>query len=310
MGKRQERDPKFEALETVFFDFCWEYGNDRISLDEYNKYRGIYDKIRQRIMGASVGHDEIPPKYENMIQIPAGDFIMGSSKEEIKHLISEMVPKYPQFQLWFFEDEMPKRKANLGTIWMDKFEVTNLQYSKFLSSQEGSSVTSPRSWDDRKVPPGKGNHPVTGVDKFQASAYCKFLGKRLPTEAEWEKAARGTNGNIYTWGNNLSVRDVNTAEIGRHDTTEVGTMRDDVSPYGILDMGGNVMELVIDGYKPYPDNDAETEKAKRAFVDREGWAVARGSSYEGVLYDARGANRRYFSPSHQGKDIGFRCTTD
>jgi formylglycine-generating enzyme required for sulfatase activity len=245
-----------------------------------------------------------------MAKIPAGDFIMGSSAEELDRFVKEYQAKYPQTQRWFFEDEAPKHTKNLGAILIDKFEVTNSEYQEFLRSDDGESVEPPSTWSSRTAPPGKRNHPVAGVNKFQAQSYCKFRGKRLPTEAEWEKASRGPNGLIFPWGDQYEGKDVNTAELKRFDTTQVGIMKDDVSQYGVYDLGGNVMELVQDGYHAYTGNDAASKKTNETFSKREGWAVARGGSFESPIYDARGAGRRFFSPTHQGKDIGFRCARD
>jgi formylglycine-generating enzyme required for sulfatase activity len=254
--------------------------------------------------------------HDGMVPVPAGDFRMGSSKDEIKKVYEEFRTKYPRTQLWWFEDELPRHTENIGMFWIDKYEVTNAQFEKFLNSPDGAEINPPRLWESRSSPTGKHNHPVTSVDRFQAIAYCKFLGKRLATETEWEKAARGPQGNIYPWTNQPSMNDVNSAESERHSTTEVGTMKGDVSVYGVHDMGGNAMELVVGdkwphhGYDAYAGFNGDSTEANDAFEKRRGWTITRGGSYDSLIFDSRGANRRYFSPNHRGSDIGFRCTSN
>lgn len=251
-----------------------------------------------------------PDVHLDMIEIPGGDFIMGSSKDEIDALLLEFKDKYPKVQKWFFEDELPKHPKHIATYWIDKYEVSNDQFEQFLNDSIGEKVDKPSTWDSREVPAGRRSHPVSGVDKFQAKAYCKWMSKRLPTEAEWEKASRGPNGNRYPWGNESRTDKLNAAESGRHDSIDVKTNNGDISYFGVLNMAGNVMELVDDGYVAYSGNNAESKQAIDAFEKRRGWTVARGSSFDEVLVDARGAGRRYFSPTHRGKDIGFRCSSD
>jgi formylglycine-generating enzyme required for sulfatase activity len=316
----KRRNPKIEEVEAALFDICYEYGEERLTEEEYKSARTIYDKIRQLKVAEAETRTDVPREmastHVGMVPIPGGDFIKGSSKEEIKKVFEEFRVKYPRTLYWFFEDELPRHTSNLGTFWIDKNEVANSDFANFLNSPEGEPIDKPRTWEGRTSPPGKQKHPVSSVDRFQAMAYCKAVGKRLSSESEWEKAARGSPGNIYPWGNQSAIKDVNTAELGMHNTSEVGSRKEDVSPYGVFDMGGNVMELVLgdlwphQGYDAYPGNTAETSEAREAFEKRRGWSITRGGSYDTLIFDARGAGRRYFSPGHRGTDIGFRCTAD
>ena len=134
----------------------------------------------------------------------------------------------------------PTQQVELHEFWIDKFEVTNAEYAQFVSE---TGREAPARWPEDKVPSGEEKHPVDGVDWDSAVAYCQWANKRLPTEAEWEVAARGTEGLLFPWGN--SPRDVSLPASG---TYEVGSNTDNQSPFGAFDMGGNVWEWVGEPY--------------------------------------------------------------
>jgi len=122
------------------------------------------------------------------------------------------------------------KPVKVAAFEIDKFEVTNEEYKNFQK--------------DFHFPAGKEKHPVTEVTYFDAEAYCKAVGKRLPTGTEWEKAARGTDGRKYPWGNTFKTENANTMESGKTDTLPAGSFKDGASPYGAMDMAGNVWEWV------------------------------------------------------------------
>lgn len=123
---------------------------------------------------------------------------------------------------------------NVETFYIDKYEVTNAQFQKIHK--------------DLDFPKGKENHPVVEVSYADAEEYCKSVGKRVPTSLEWEKAARGTDGRIYPWGNTFDPKKANTLESNKNDTVAVGSFPGGKSPYGVMDISGNVWEWV-DGWK-------------------------------------------------------------
>src|SRR3990172_1011602 len=187
-----------------------------------------------------------------MVLIPAGEFIMGGDESHGTVGIEVGV------------DVMPARKVYLKSFHIDRYEATNGQYKKFL---DGTGNPAPILWGPRyagqQYPPIRDNDPVSDVKWYEADAYCRWLGKRLPTEEEWEKAARGTDGRKFPWGNEWKDGIANTLEYFEkkqkpgikaylHTVAEVGRFKEDVSPYGIYDMGGNVMEWTSSWYNPYP----------------------------------------------------------
>src|SRR5687768_14689884 len=161
-----------------------------------------------------------------MILIPAGPFTMGSTNAE--------------------PDESPIREVSVRGFYMDTYEVTHEQYADFLKA---TSRAAPLDWPEGKMPAKLSKHPVVNVTWHDAAAYAKWAGKRLPTEAEWEKACRGHEGRVYPWGNAAAKKSAS----GR--TFPVGTFPDDTSPYGVMDLAGNAWEWTADWYKPYAGSD-------------------------------------------------------
>ena len=179
-----------------------------------------------------------PSAPEGMVLIPAGEFQMGSNAPEAQN------------------DEQPVHTVYVDAFFMDKYEVTNLDYKKFvLANPRWSKDRIDRAfhngnylkhWSGNDYPGGKANHPVTFMSWYAAVAYAKWAGKRLPTEAEWERAARGgLSGKAYPWGD---VIDLGKANYGRNvgDTTAVGKYP--ANGYGLYDMAGNVWEWCLDEY--------------------------------------------------------------
>lgn len=175
---------------------------------------------------------------------------------------------------FIYGEEDSKQTIALPAFWMDVFEVTNADYAKIRG----------HNFDTEKA-----NHPVTNVSWNQAAIYCRAKGKRLPSEQEWEKAARGTDSRRYPWGNTYSPKLVN-AEGRQRDTTPVGQFPDGKSPYGLQDMAGNAMEWTI----------SEEEEAK----------VFRGGSWASSATDVRTTYRGRSSPAYRLADLGFRCAKD
>jgi formylglycine-generating enzyme required for sulfatase activity len=232
-----------------------------------------------------------PPEFEpEMILIPAGDFLMGSDPS---------VDKRAQ------DDEQPQHTLSLPDYHLAKTPLTNAQYAAFV---EATNYKQPEHWKGGKPPKGKEDHPVVWVSWHDAVAYCNWLSGvtgrpyRLPSEAQWEKGARGTDGRIYPWGNQWDAERCNSEEGGPKDTTPVGAYPQGASPYGLLDMAGNVWEWTRSIHKSYPyDPDDGRED-----LEAEDPRVLRGGAFDDVARHIRCAYRSGFIPSGLSWASGFR----
>ena len=222
---------------------------------------------------------------EGMIKIEGGKFKMGHVDPSIT-------------------DAGPETWMDVPKFYIDKYEVTNAQFKTFLEATDYEWKGKLSAWSLGKMPEEIANHPVTYVSWEDAKAYAKWVGKRLPTESEWEKAARGVDGRKYPWGNKFDSKKCNVKESGIAKTQPVGSYPDSASPYGVCDMAGNAAEWVEDWYKAYegstqnnPDF-GETHK------------VLRGGSYfqsAGYTTYERGKDR---TDSWMKPYYGFRCALD
>ncbi len=231
----------------------------------------------------------------NMILVPAGVFTMGLTEaqlDKVKDLGGSVVRN---------ANATPAHKVNLPAYYIDKYEVTNEDYKKFV---DAAKHTHPEHWEGGKIPAGKGKHPVVFVTLSDARAYAKWAGKRLPSEAEWEKGARGTDGRLFPWGNRYKRRHANTDEARKGGTTPVGSFEKGKSPYGVYDMAGNVWEWTTDNYLPYPGTKHEDE-----FFGKERYVVRGGSWYD-LKSDAITAARSKFTAPSADETLGFRCAKD
>ncbi len=241
---------------------------------------------------------------EKMVAIPAGDFIMGSNEEDR----DEKSAEYGIMKPWF-KDENPERRVHLPLYYLDQYEITNSDYRTFI---QDTGRRPPPDWANGQFPPNRGRHPVIHVAWEDANAYCLWAGKRLPTEAEWEKAARGPNGPIYPWGDSFDPARANlNDQVGN--TTEVGQYETGKSPYGVYDMIGNVWEWTADWYKPYPGSSDTSD----SFGER--FKVIRGNSWAGIghyprevyneikMHNSRASFRLFLAPTGFVNDLGFRC---
>jgi len=213
-----------------------------------------------------------------MVYIAGGEFIMGSDDGN--------------------EDEKPQRAVNLDGFNIDIYPVTNADYKAFV---DATGQPPPHHWEGSTYPEGKGDHPVVWVSWHDAQAYCQWAGKRLPTEAEWEKAARGTDGRKWPWGDTFDPAKCNAKESGIGETAPVGKYPEGASPYGVMDMAGNVWEWTADWYEAYPGSSYQSTR----FGQKN--KVMRGGSWFDAGAFVRCSVRNNAAPKFSFSTIGFRC---
>ena len=234
-------------------------------------------------------------KHPEMVFVPGGEFLMGNDNDsDADNMPVDPSRREGVSRLALLAAEKPRHTRRVKAFLIDKYEVTNAEYKKFRSSH----------W----FPPEKADHPVTGISWHDAGAYADWAGKRLPTEVEWEKAARGTDGRKWPWGD---VFERDRCNLGS-DTAPVGAYAGDKSPYGALDMAGNAQEWTASPFLAYPGNSS----GNVAFDPEK--KVVRGSYYGGNDFLARCSMRFCALPGEPGKKpeglnyayIGFRCAMD
>ena len=255
------------------------------------------------------------------ILIPPSAFIMGTDTEPFYGTI---LPESENAKL----DEAPMQVVYLGPYRIDRYPVANSAYETFVNA---TGHPAPPDWENGGVSHGEENLPVTRVNWYDANAYAQWAGARLPSEAEWEKAARGADGRIYPWGNHFlslrpaggadgerkgrirgqqtTVQQSDTAQVLTDGRTSVGKRPVTASPYGVHEVAGNVWEWTSDEYKPYTGS---------LHIDRgygKGHKVLRGGSWLEVRDETaeryfRCANRFHTPPEYVASNIGFRCVRD
>jgi formylglycine-generating enzyme required for sulfatase activity len=223
---------------------------------------------------------------DDMVLVPSGEFTMGSPAGDI--------------------DEQPAHRVLVDAFLMDKYEVSVRQYAAFLQEAGGDR---PSEWKTMNKTSYQ-NRPVMGVDWADAVRYCKWIGKRLPTEAEWEKAARGTDGRLFPWGDEPPTPLHANFGKGRSNDpgllSPVGTLELGKSPYGIYDMAGNVWEWVSDWYDENYYKSSPTQNP--AGPSMGGFKVIRGGSWASSPRNLRSADRYWDPPSFRSLYFpGFRC---
>ncbi len=222
--------------------------------------------LRMTIHRANLVAAEYEPAPPGMVFVPPGEFLRGSDSASADH------------------SEGPLRPAFVPGFYIDRHEVTNAQFRGFDSSYSFAADCA--------------NWPVTGISRERAEAYATWKGLRLPTALEWEKAARGTDGREYPWGDTF---DAKCANLGGKDTlAPVGSYPEGASPYGALDMAGNAWEWTAETYR-------DDEELGTARIDRN---VIRGGGYSYSPLQGRAAYKGFESVGATCNDLGFRCAGD
>jgi formylglycine-generating enzyme required for sulfatase activity len=262
-----------------------------------------------------------------MVLVPAGDFLMGSRREEIVDAQRQCRRLSTTSLCDRFDDEVPSHVVFLDAFYIDRYEITNARFSRFVhetgyrttAEREGSSVlwqrrtgwvkTEGAEWRRPKGPGSSAEprHPVVHVSWYDAEAYCTWSGNRLPTEAEWEKAARGTDRRKYPWGDAWDSRKAN-AEYTVGTAAAVGSYPAGASPYGVEDLAGNLAEWVADWFDAtYYKNSPERNPQGPTRRDHK---VLRGGSWDNPSWSVTVTFRRSNVPTMRIDLAGFRCARD
>lgn len=248
--------------------------------------------------------DRIVHRGREYIYIPAGPCVLGSQQDRVDELNATDAQNR-------FSVECSQHEVVVGGFYIARYPVTQGEYKGFLDAtgrripRRDDDISRPFSWDPdtRSYPEGMGDHPVVLVSWHDARAYCEWIGGRLPTEAEWEKTARGTDRREWPWGNMWQEGRCNSREAGLTRTTPVGTYSPrGGSPFGVDDLAGNVWEWCSSLFDPYPYDAADGRESLTA----PGQRVIRGGTFELPRYKVRCAFRNGTDPEDYGYSIGFR----
>ena len=233
----------------------------------------------------------------DMVLIPGGTFTRGSTEKDIQWVAE----KFFSASLEWYRDETPAQEVDLKAYYIDRYEVTNVKFLKFREAVPGRD---PKFMNNPRF--NKLRHPIVGIAWQEAVDYCRWAEKRLPTEAEWEKAARGTDARHYPWGNEPDKTKSNVRGLQDENryTAPIGDYEEGKSPFGVHDMAGNVWEWTSDWYQPYAGNKQENNLYGNTLK------VIKGGSWHSNMDLARSAIRGKAIPYQPQNYIGFRCARD
>lgn len=256
------------------------------TLTPYEKLESGTSAVVESLPESASGEE---PIQDEMVTIPAGSFIRGTNNGGF--------------------DEQPQRTIFLDAFLIDRYEVTNHQYQQFIVATGHRKPGLPSRYAKSGGKVRGINQPVVYVSWDDAAEYCRWKGKRIPTEAEWEKAMRGSDGRLWPWGNQEQPHGANWARVqdGHEVSARVGTFGADKSPYGVMDGAGNVIEWVADWYdETYYKNSPEQNPPGPEYGT---YRVLRGGGYTTTGGDVRITSRSKMMPDFRDETIGFRCAT-
>jgi sulfatase modifying factor 1 len=276
--------------------------------------------------GAPIAPEPTPPasvsqavriSLPSVVWIPDGRYTRGSTDVDVAYAVSLCQDGVSAAQAQIlchpesFHDETPTQRVYVGAFGLDRTEVTVAAYRRCVRA--GRCTPSTISAEDERL--SQPQHPVTGVTFGQAVRYCAFVDGRLPTEAEWERAARGSDGRRFPWGDHYNDRLANfggarASEVldGYRYAAPVGSYPDGASPYGILDLAGNALEWTADLHASdtYATSSAVNPRGARSGGQR----VIRGGSWGWPAFAHRTTHRSLLGEGYSSPDLGFRCAYD
>lgn len=301
------------------------YGGDpsrgtdyRMALDETlaifepsGEGEALVDEVIRVEVGEALGQAGDPrlANPENLlVKIPGGTFLMGAQKDD---------PDAPGYDSEAYDDESPVRRITVSPFELGRYPVTVGEFRRFVEAgpkgyldpehwdpagwawRENEEVAWPVEWTDQLRHPSR---PVAGVSWYEADAYCRWAGGHLPTEAEWELAARGAEGRRFPWGDAESGSERANSDRRVGEPTPVGIYPQGATPEGLHDLVGNVWEWCRDFFGPYPPEAATDPYGPPSGSSR----VLRGGSFSGPLWNLRAACRYHYHPEIRAHDVGFR----
>ena len=246
----------------------------------------------------------------DVIYIPAGYFFFGTNKKDTSgEALSFGLPKP-----WHI-DEGPEQNIFLKSFYIDRYEVTNLRYKVYI---DDLNAVPPKHWENNEFPNGQGNFPVVNVTWYDSFNFCQWAEKKLPSEKQWEKAARGKVGNEYPWGKefHLGYANLSTKPGGRNPITQVGSYPRGATPLGVHDLVGNVWEWVDDDYSPYKGSTYQSKYFGDDLKVLRGQSAKDIGHFSGTTYlsalkmFARSGYRESSYPDQPALDVGFRCASE
>jgi len=269
-----------------------------------------------------------------LLFIPGSEFPMGINKELAEEIVFSSYPQSANISPYLFYNECPEHKVKVGDFRISKYEVTNEEFQEFVNAGgyqkkefwkelleirrlntdyvgldrikifvDATNAVGPSTWKNGKFPEGKSNHPADGVSWFEAAAYCRWKKLRLPSEAEWEYAARGTDKRSFPWGNDPAI----FQKWGKRQAGEssvAGSIGEDRSPLGVMDLARNVSEWVSDDWYLYSGAPLDPVPADESF------GILRGGDYFSQAVQMRSTYRARTSKLERKPGIGFRCAAD
>lgn len=254
------------------------------TLTPFEKPSGESTDVVEREPDSATNEEPVP---EDMVTIPAGPFVRGTESGGF--------------------DEQPSRTIYLDSFSIDRHEVTNHYYQQFVAATGHRKPGLPARYV-KSIGRMKGtNQPIVYVSWDDATEYCRWKGKRLPTESEWEKAMRGSDGRLWPWGNKEQANGANWARVddGHEVSASVGSFHTDKSPYGVMDGAGNVLEWVADWYQEVYYK--ESPEKNPPSPEHGTYRVLRGGSFTTTGADIRITSRSKMMPDFRDETIGFRC---
>ncbi len=249
------------------------------------------------------------PLEGDMVLIPAGHFIFGTDlKDESAEALSLGIPKP------WYADEGPEQKVFLKSFYIDRYEVTNRRYKIY---RDDVGAIPPPNWKNDTHPEGQDDHPVVWVNWFDATNFCQWAGKALPTEKQWERAARGSKGSQYPWGDRFDATLANLPQSPGSKNTPgpVGAHPKGASPEGVHDLIGNVWEWTQAEYRPFKGSSYQNENFNAGYKVLRGHSARDIGHFPGPLYQnalkqfARSGYRQFAHPDEPAPDVGFRCVS-